>query len=155
MQDEFRPFVIEVRRRWTLWILPILAALYFLAVLLLEILDYRIKGVSTGMLALVGVGLFVLVMLIEIPFLFRRGAPREPKPAKVKKAAAAAASAPAGRGDDELLITEETQQGLQVLEYSNPAKSRSPNAVYTKTYVPVTKEHVMRIETAVADASDI
>jgi len=155
MADEFRPFVIEVRRRWLLWMLPILAALYFIAVILLAILDYRIKGVSTQMLVLVGLGLFVLVMLIELPFLFRRSAPREPKPAKAKKAAPPGRADGMGLVDDELLTTEEIQHGLQVLEYSAPAKSRNQSAVYTKTYVPVSPAHVVRIETGIAEQSDL
>lgn len=156
MADGSRPFVIEVRRRWLLWILPILAALYFVAVVLLTVLDYRIKGITTEMLVLGGVGLFVLVMLIQLPFLLRRSAPRKPKPAKVKQATRAAEPASTnGHVDDELLTTEEMQQGLQVLEYSSPAKSRNRDAVFTKTYVPVSGSQVLRIETAVADASDL
>lgn len=152
MADEFRPFVIKVRRRWLLWILPVLALLYFVAVIVLTVLDYRIKGVTTEMLVLTGVGLFILVMLIELPFLMRRSASR----ARKVKATPSAATAPTnGRVDDELMTTEELQQGMLVLEYSAPAKSRNKNAVYTKTYVPVSTAHVLRIETAVADAADL
>jgi len=153
MADEFRPFVIDVKRPWTLWILPIVAVLYFLAVILIHLLNYTIQGVTTEMLVLGGVGLFIVVMLIEIPFFFRR---RAPKP-KREPAAAPAPGAPAsnGRVDDECLMTTESQQGLQVLEYSAPAKSRHVNTVYTKTYVPVSGAHVLRVETAVADAGDI
>lgn len=152
MPDGSRPFVIDVKRRWTLWILPVLATLYFIGVLLLYVLDYEIEGVSTELLVLVGVGFFILVMLIEIPFLFRRGAP---KPPKARPAPARGEPASNGRVDDEYLTTTEAQQGLTVLEYSSPAKSRNTSAVYTKTYVPVSGAHVLRIETAVADAADI
>ena len=155
MADE-RPFVITVRRTWTLWILPVIAVLYFLTVLLLNVLNYRIKGVSDEMLVLGGVGLFVLVILIELPFFLRRKSPKAPKPAKKAKAAAPEPGTPATNGwDDELLITSESQQGLQVLEYSTPAKSRNANAVYTKTYVPVSGAHVLRIETMAADQTEI
>ena len=156
MADEDRPFVITVRRQWTLWILPAIAAIYFLAVLLLNVLNYRIKGVSDEMLVLGGLGLFVLVILVELPFFLRRRRPKAPKPAKVKASAASPAMDSSMNGwDDELMITTESQQGLQVLEYSAPAKSRNANAVYTKTYVPVSGAHVLRIETLAADSTEI
>lgn len=153
MADEDRPFVITVRRRWTLWILPILATLYFLAIVLLNVLDYSIKGVSMDMLVLGGVGLFVLVVVVELPFFMRRRRKKE-RPPPAAAASATAAASPGG-WDDELLITPESQQGLQVIEYSAPAKSRNANSVYTKTYVPVSGAHVLRVETLVADPSDI
>ncbi|HUR69543.1 MAG TPA: hypothetical protein VM370_09885 [Candidatus Thermoplasmatota archaeon] len=154
MADADRPFVVDVRRRWTLLILPILAALYFIAVLVLIVGNYRVQGVSNELLALVGVGIFVLVMLIELPFLLRRGAPRASRPAPAPLHDAPMRT-PGPRIDDEYMITEESQQGLRVVEYSAPAKSRNSNIVYTKTYVPVTGAHVLRVETAVADGSDL
>ncbi|HVM45898.1 MAG TPA: hypothetical protein VM582_08185 [Candidatus Thermoplasmatota archaeon] len=155
MADEDRPFVITVRRQWTLWILPALATIYFLAVILLNVLDYRIRGVDNDLLVLTGVGLFALVILIELPFLLRRRPKKEPR-IKASPAPVAAPAAESLNGwDDELSITGESQQGLQVIEYSAPAKSRNANAVYTKTYVPVTGAHVLRIETLAADESEI
>lgn len=155
MADADRPFVITVRRTWTLWILPVIATLYFLGVLLLNVLDYEIQGVSMDMLVLAGVAIFVLVIVIELPFFLRRRARREaPPPTPAPRPLGAPASARNG-WDDELLITPENQQGLQVVEYSAPAKSRNSNAVYTKTYVPVTGAHVLRVETLVATQSDI
>lgn len=155
MTDEDRPFVITVRRTWTLWILPVIAALYFLAVLVLNVANYRIRGVTDEMLVLGGVGLFVLVILVELPFFLRRRRPKAPKPRKAKADAPAAASPEANGWDDELLITSESQQGLQVLEYSAPAKSRNANSVYAKTYVPVSGAHVLRIETLAAEQHEI
>lgn len=152
MADESRPFVIEVKRRWLLAILPILATLYFVAVVLLTLLDYRIQGVTTDMLVFAGIGIFVLVMLIEFPFFLRR---RRPKAPRARRAAKAAAQPETVEWDDEYLATDEEQQGLRVLEYSAPAKSQNTNTVFTKTYVAVTSAHVMRIETAVADATEI
>lgn len=156
MADEPREFVIEVRRRWTLWILPTLAILYFAFVLALAILRREIAGVPMLYLVLGGVALFVLVILIEFPFFFRRKIPASaPEP----KAAAGdwqdEAREPRGAVDDEKLMTAETQQGLRVLEYSKPAKSRNRGSVYTKTYVPVTKEHVLRVETLAAEPHEI
>lgn len=153
MADEERPFLISVRRRWTLWILPVLATLYFLTVILLNVLDYEIAGVGMDMLVLVGVALFVIVLLIELPFLLRRRAKREPEPEPAPIGEPLAASR--NGWDDELLITPESQQGLQVIEYSRPAKSRHSNAVFTKTYVPVSGAHVLRVETLAADAADL
>ena len=152
MADENRPFVIGVKRRWLLAILPILAVLYFLTVVILNILDRRIEGVTNDMLVWGGVGFFILVMLIEIPFFLRRS---RPKPKAAAQPAPQGAQASNGHIDDEYLITEDRQQGLLVLEYSAPAKSKNVNVVYTKTYVPVSQAHVMRLETAVADAADI
>lgn len=154
MADESRPFVIPVRRPWLLLILPTIALLYFVAVVLLNVFDYEIEGVTNEMLALGGVGLFALVILIELPFLLRRSGKRRARPAP-EPAAAVPMDASRNGWDDELLSTSETQQGLQVLEYSSPAKSRNSNAVYTKTYVPVSGAHVLRIESLVADASDL
>lgn len=157
MVDEPRPFLIPVRRRWTLWILPVLALLYFIAVLAIVSLNVEIDGVENELLALAGVAFFVLVALVELPFFLRRRRPRvkrvrEPEPDDVPMAEAL--DAPLGRSD-ELRFTGETQQGLQVVEYSRPAKSEHRNAVFTKTYVPVTGAHVLRVETLVADASDL
>lgn len=155
MADEDRPFVINVRRRWTLLILPILALLYFVAIVILYVQDYRINGVDMDTLVLAGVGVFVLVMIIELPFLMRRKAPKVKRSEKQKlDILEDRGEAPAMR-DDEYLTTSESQQGMQVVEYSAPAKSRNVNVVYTKTYVPVTGAHVLRVETAVADAADI
>lgn len=156
MADEARPFLISVRRRWLLWILPIIAALYFIAVLVLVIGDWRIRGVTNDMLVLGGLGLFALVILIELPFLIRRRAPRAPKPKKEKpaKAVAVAEAAPSA-WDDELVITSEAVQGMRVLEYSAPAKSANPHGVYTKTHVPVTQTDVVRVETLVAEQGDL
>jgi len=158
MADENRPFVIPVRRPWLLLILPIVALLYFLAVVILNVMNYRIRGVTNEMLALVGVGLFALVILIELPFLLRRRAPREEpdEPAAYAQSPAAVPYDGSRNGwDDEILATGESQQGLSVLEYSSPAKSRNSNAVYTKTYVPVTPAHLLRVESLVADAHDL
>lgn len=154
---ETRPFLIPVKRRWTLWILPVIAVLYFIGVVVLVSMNYRITGVSNDLLALVGLGLFALVVLIELPFLLRRRPRRaEPDPVEAEPYAEAAPLAATGAArDDELRTTPETQQGLRVVEYSAPAKSRNRNAVFTKTYVPVTPTHVLRIETLVADASDL
>jgi len=87
--------------------------------------------------------------------------PVEPAPAPAPQAewqAAPAPTAPVMMGapaDDEKLVTGEMQQGLTVLEYSAPAKSRHRGAVYSKTYVPVTKEHVLRVETLAAEGADL
>lgn len=148
-----REFVIPVRRRWLLAILPILAILYFAFVVTLASLNYTIRGVSMEMLAFGGVGFFVLVILVELPFFFtRRIRDDEAEPSPV---AAAPSSAAPGARDDELVTTTEQQQGLRVLEYSRPAKSRNRGAVYAKAYVPVTKEYVVRVETLVADRADL
>lgn len=164
--DDEREFVIPVQRRWKLWILPTIAILYFAVVILLAILHLQIQGVSTDALVLGGLGLFLLTIVVEFPFLLRRrvrasdpAPPPEAMPAPTAwQAAPTAASAPylgGARADDEKLITGEMQQGLRVLEYSAPAKSHHRGAVYSKTYVPVTKEHVLRVETLSAEGADL
>lgn len=157
--DEPREFVIPVRRRWTLWILPTIAILYFLAVVTLAILRREINGVPTQWLVLGGVGLFVLVILVELPFFVRRRIRAEPEAALPAATPdwQDEAPEPATRGawDDERIATAEEQQGLRVLEYSAPAKSRNRGSVYAKTYVPVTKEHVLRVETLAAEPHEL
>lgn len=156
MADPDRAFVIPVQRRWLLWILPVLALVYFLVVIVLVVQDYELAGVDNATLAMGGAGLFLLVALIQIPFLFRRKV-RAPPPTEgwTDEPPAPVAAAPRAPADDEILLTEETAQGLRVIEYSTPAKSRNRNAVYTKTHVPVSGSHVVRVETLVADAADL
>lgn len=157
MADPDRAFVIPVRRRWLLWILPTLALVYFLVVLALVLGDYTIDGVDNATLAMAGAGLFLLVALIQVPFLFRRRVRAPPPPTESWTDEPPAPAAPAARApaDDEIILTDETTQGLRVIEYSRPAKSLNRNAVYTKTHVPVSQAHVVRVETLVAEASDL
>lgn len=159
MAESSRAFLI--RRLWLAWTLVVIALLYFAAVVTLVVLDYRVQGVSYEMLALGGAGLFGLVALVLVFFLLRKRKPRAPRAAQEAEPSfddapvatrAFAASAPA---DDEVRLTDDSAQGLRVLEYSRPAKSRNRNAVYTKTHVPVSQAHVLRVETMVADASDL
>ncbi|HET6315335.1 MAG TPA: hypothetical protein VFG86_02675 [Chloroflexota bacterium] len=66
--------------------------------------------------------------------------------------------APATRGAqpsweaDELVVTAEAWKGLRVLEYSRPPKSDAPAAVYTKCYVPLDGQFVLRVEDRIAEA---
>jgi hypothetical protein len=155
MADEPREFVIPVQRRWTLWILPTLAILYFLLVVALAVFRVEIRGLPTQTLVLGGVVFFVLVILIELPFFFRRRIKtEEPEPVR-ESSWQDEAGEPGAMRDDEKLVTNETQQGMRVLEYSAPAKSRHRGAVYAKTYVPVAKEWVLRIENLAADTHEI
>lgn len=155
MADEERPFLIQVRRPWKLWILPVIAVLYFILIVTFAVMDLRIEGVPMEYLVLGGLAVFILVMIIELPFLWRKRAQRAPRVKAAPMESAAPDAASRNGWDDELLTTAETQQGMQVLEYSAPAKSRNRNSVYTKTYVPVTGAQVLRIESLVADASDL
>ena len=159
MAENPRPFVIPLRRRWVLAILPVLCLLYFAAVVTIILRDLKVQGVSTDLLVLVGAALFLLTVLVEIPFFFRRRAPRADGPEDAyppidlqDEPPEPVARAPV---DDELVVTAEPQQGLRVIEYSRPAKSRHKGAVYAKTYVPVTKEHVLRVETLAAEGRDL
>lgn len=154
-------FVIPVERRWTLLILPILALLYFLAVVTLAALDRTIEGLGTETLVLIGAGLFGLVLLVELPFLFKKTVRIDDDQAAVLgatpvEAVPAYAPAPARvERDDEARGTNETAQGMKVIEYSRPAKSRNRGSVYAKTMVPVTKEHVLRVETLAAEPREL
>src|ERR1051325_9701490 len=79
--DEPREFVIPVQRRWTLWILPTLAILYFLVVLALAVLRIEIRGLPSQYLVLAGVAFFLLGMVIQLPFFLRRSIrAQEPEP---------------------------------------------------------------------------
>lgn len=149
-----RPFVIPLRRRWVLAILPVICLLYFVVVMFLVMTGRKVGGLTNDQLALGGAALFLLTFLVEIPFFLRRKGPRpeapdEPLDLQDEPPEAAAPE------DDETLVTTETQQGLRVLEYSRPAKSRHKGAVYAKAYVPVTKEHVLRVETLAAEGADL
>lgn len=152
MEDE-RPFLIPLRRRWVLLVGPVLAILYFVVLVALVSTGAVVKNVSTDTLVLIGMVLFILVILAEVPFLLRRraSAPAPPVDLQDEPPEPAAVDAP----DDERLVTPEVQHGLVVIEYSAPAKSRTTGALYAKTYVPVTKGHVLRVETLTARADEL
>lgn len=152
MEDE-RPFLIPLRRRWLLLVGPILAILYFIVLIAVVSTGTVVRGVSTDTLVLIGMVLFILVILAEVPFLLRRkaSAPAPPPDLQDEPPEPEAADA----AEDERLVTPEVQHGLVVLEYSAPAKSRTTGALYAKTYVPVSKEHVLRLETLTARADEL
>ena len=106
------------------------------------------------LLVLSGLAVFLLVAIVEIPFFLRRRPPKAPEPEREWQDEPPEPP-PTVAWDDEKLATDESQQGLRVLEYSAPAKSRNRGAVYAKTYVPVTKEHVLRIETMAAEPREL
>lgn len=60
-----------------------------------------------------------------------------------------------GKERYEVVVTGDTEQGLGVLEVSTPPKSENKGSVYTRTYVPVSKGHVLRIEDLAANLNDI
>jgi hypothetical protein len=157
MAAPHRPFVIPLRRRWVLAILPALCILYFLVVLVLAVQGTKVKGVTTDQLVLGGAALFLVTFLVEIPFFLRRRGARDDGPDAPYEPLDLQDEPPEAsvRADDEVALTSESQQGLRVLEYSRPAKSRHKGAVYAKTYVPVTKEHVLRVETLAAEGRDL
>ncbi|MFA5862841.1 MAG: hypothetical protein WDA16_14205 [Candidatus Thermoplasmatota archaeon] len=155
MADEPRDYVIRVKRPWKLWILPSLAILYFVLILAMAIFRIEIRNVPTQTLVLGGVAFFVLVILIELPLFVRRRVRVEAPPTPPPAQDASATPMMGATGDDEHVMTAETQQGLRVIEYSAPAKSRNRGAVYAKTYVAVTKEHVLRVENLAAEPSEI
>lgn len=162
MTENPRPFVIPLRRRWGLLILPVLCLLYFAAVVALVVMDLAVTGVPTRWLVMGGAALFLVTIVVEVPFFLRRR-PRRAKAEEPDYVADLqdeppepdAPLAPRVKADDELVITSEQQQGLRVIEYSKPAKSRHRGAVFAKTYVPVTKEHVLRVETLAAEGRDL
>jgi len=164
MTDSEREYVIRVEKPWKLWILPAIAIAYFVVLLALVIL--RVAFVINGQQYLVqdipgliwlGAGFFVLVLLVELPFFLRRRPPApEPPPEERETDMATGALGSGIVGlDDERMVTTEEQQGLRVLEYSAPAKSKNRGAVYAKTYVPVTKADVLRVETLAAEPTDL
>lgn len=162
MTETVRPFVIPLRRRWGLLILPVLCLLYFAGVIALAVLELAVTGIPMDLLVLGGAGLFLLTVLVELPFFLRRRRPRARTLADAEPAYDAPdlqdePPEPRARlpADDELVVTSEQQQGLRVLEYSRPGKSRHRGAVYAKTYVPVTKEFVLRVETLAAEGRDL
>jgi hypothetical protein len=160
MVDDPQPF--RIRRAWLPITLAVVCVLYFAGVLLLAATNREVTGVTSQQLALGGLALFVVTILVEIPFFMRRRSPRAaPEPAPMMEdlqdepVEAEAPRIAAQTWDDEKRVTTEQQQGMTVLEYSRPAKSRHRGAVYTKAYVPVAKEWVLRIETLVAEGRDL
>lgn len=150
-------FVVPVRRRWTLFILPALALLYFLAIVVLAALNYEVAGVSMEYLVLGGAALFGVVLLVELVLLLRRKAKTE-EPVEEVPVEDVAPVVPLRRDvirDDEYRTTTQSAQGLQVLEYSWPGKSLHRGAVYAKTALPVTKEHVLHVETLAAHPHEL
>lgn len=160
MADDARPF--RMRTAWLPITLAVICVLYFAFVLWLVATNREVSGLSNTTLALLGIVLFVVTIVVQIPFFLRRPAPRAaPEPAPMRddmQDEPMATEAPrilADNVDDERRITDEEKQGMKVLEYSRPAKSRHKGAVYTKDYVPVAKEWVLRVETLVADVADL
>lgn len=155
-------FLVPVKRRWKLLILPILAILYFAAVLLLAAFGYEVQGVTMEQLVLGGAVFFALVLLIELPYVFKRKVRAEPEVVDEPVEEPVETFAPMEdfsepepvarpKANDELLVTSEVVKDLRVLEYSAPSKSRHSGAVYAKTMVPVTKEHILRVENLAAE----
>jgi hypothetical protein len=157
--DDARPF--RMRSAWLPITLFVISVVYFAVVLLLVATNQAIGGVDNDQLALGGIALFVLSILVAIPYFLRRTSPKprvEPEPLMddMQDEPMAASDAPRFTGwDDETRTTSEEKQGMKVLEYSRPAKSRHRGAVYTKDYVPVAKEWVLRVETMVAEGADL
>lgn len=158
MSENPRPFLIPLRRRWALAILPVVCVLYFALVITLVALDRTVSGLTHELLALVGAGLFLVTLLVEIPFFLRRRAKRVRAEPVEERALQDEPPEPLARGpalDHEFVTTSETQAGMRVVEYSRPAKSRNRGLVYAKTYVPVAKDVVLRVETPAAEPRDL
>lgn len=159
---EDREFVVGFRRRWPLWTLLVVSILYFAGVIALVATGRQLsRNVPNQWLVWGGAALFAILLIAMLPLLFTRR-PRAPEPSEPmpgwQDEPPEPVSAPASRAfddDDEKVVTGETQQGLKVLEYSRPAKSANKGAVYAKTYVPVTKEHVLRVETLAAEPREL
>ncbi|HEV8359652.1 MAG TPA: hypothetical protein VGR28_04265 [Candidatus Thermoplasmatota archaeon] len=93
-----------------------------------------------------GAGLMVLLLLVLLLDYRRKGVRAEvaapgPRPITGER-----------RAQDELVVTAEVWKGFRVLEYSHPAKSDHPTAVYAKCHVPVDATYAVRVEDLVADA---
>lgn len=166
IEEAPRPFVISVERTWKLYVLPVVALLYFIAIITLVVMGVSdVYAIPLEMFVWAGVILFAVVLLIQLPFLFKRRARKEVEAPVdvVEEPAYAPESSPAFElpmaesevRDDEYFLTDETHKGLRVMEYSQPAKSMYRGAVYSKTMVPVTKEHTLRIENLAAEPHEL
>lgn len=167
MTDDERPF--RMRRAWFPITLAVVCVLYFVFVGWLVATNRELAGVSNNTLAVAGLALAIVTLLVEVPYFLRRAPPRAapPPPPSVEEPPTyrddlqeepAPLEAPMRvptLWDDETRRTTEERQGLRVLEYSAPPKSRHKGAVYTKDYVPVSKEWVLRVETMVAEPRDL
>lgn len=158
-------------RTWTLWLIPVVATLYFVWVLMVGLGNVRTPTVDIGTWVLLGLVIFGVLFVLELLLLVRRkekdGAPAvEPAdagstiPAYLPPGEAAANGSafapppPRERADAEWIATSEMYRGLRVLEVSMPPKSRNKGGVYAKSYVAVGPDAVVRIEDLVADKAD-
>lgn len=166
-----RRFLVNVERPWKLWIIPILALLYLVWIVLLVTASVE-TGVEDTVWVYAGLGLFAVLLLIELLLLFTRRAKKqkvaraapmvaerleEPEP-EVDPMARAILGTPAAarqRGPDaEIRATMDEHKGKRVLEVSIPPKSANKGAVYAKAYVPVDDAFVLRIEDLVAQRAE-
>lgn len=133
----------------------VVAILYFLFVLALGINLFAIPAIQSrvriGDLVLAGSVLFVVMALALVVMLFRRRQAFEAIEAETEaEEIRAAESAVVRPRDDEVVVTNDSYQGLRVLEYSHPPKSQNKGAVYAKCYVPVARDSVVRLEDLIA-----
>ncbi|HWG91731.1 MAG TPA: hypothetical protein VNZ52_12855 [Candidatus Thermoplasmatota archaeon] len=161
-----KEYVVRMRRPWLALLLPLVGALYFAYVFALAAGSVPSFGIGLREWVFGGLALFAILTLWAVLLLSRRGPPK-PKTPKVKKEKAKAAPAPrpaspevpqtaqapvaapvaaAPQRSDEILYLDEEYKGKRVLEVSMPPKSLYRGAVYTKTYVQVADDLVVRVE---------
>lgn len=176
-----RRFLIPVRKKWKLWIWPVLALLYVAWVMLVVMLPLN-TGVPDQIWVLGGVGLFAFLIFVQLLLLPTVKVRRK----KQKRARAAAAAAPTEAepmmaddsayappvealieeeravhpvppqvaSDAEFRMTGDEHRGRRVLEVSMPPKTLNPGAVYSKAFVALDEGFVLRVEDLVADATE-
>ncbi|HVL88111.1 MAG TPA: hypothetical protein VM681_08945 [Candidatus Thermoplasmatota archaeon] len=131
----------------------VVATVYFLFVLALGINLLAVpalqRTVSLADFVLAGSVLFMLIIVAFLVLLVRgRGA--SAAQAAISGAPTAVPTVVRRRGDDEYVVTNDEFQGMRVLEYSHPPKSKNQGAIYAKALVPVTREYVLRVEEIIA-----
>ena len=166
-----KEFIVKMKSPWTALAIPIVATLYVGWVVLLASGKTATPGIPLVQWVYGGLALLVVLLFWGWLLTLRRS-PRVKK-AKAKKVkaqepvqelqtedlvpeeTAAPVSIPVRNLDRpyELVYAGEEYKGRQVLEISIPPKSANRGAVYTKTYVPVAEDLVVRVEDLAEDAN--
>jgi hypothetical protein len=134
----------------------LIALVYFVWVALLGMRIIALPALEPGIRPAdwANFGILLLLILLAILILDAMVAKRRAEALPVNASAAAPAQVAPRTAEDELLVTAEEWNGRRLLEYSRPAKSAHPVAVYTKCVVPIDARYAIRVEDLIAEARD-
>jgi hypothetical protein len=145
-----KEFVVQVKAPLILIVLPVIALVVFLTVVAINsgIIDARsIGNVPFETYVYGGSAVMAILLIAELILLLQR-------PAESEAVETAIEPIPLVDKRDELgeiVLTQDTHQGRQVVEYSRPPKSRNKGAIYVKTFIELDGKHVLRAEEMIAE----